>query len=445
MKDIVEIDLHAFVTNTRWDDLPDAVRHQAKRCLLDLIGVAAAGTTTELSRIIRNHAVTQFGGQGARLLFDGRRTSPAGAALAGGMTIDSIDAHDGHPMTKGHAGCGLLPALIAMIEDQALLIDGAEFLTTLVIGYEVAIAAGISLHATAPDYHTSGAWVGLGIAAMAARLFKFDATQMAEAMGIAEYHGPRSQMMRVIDAPTMLKDGSGWGAMAGVSAAYLARDGFTGAPAISAIAPEVAAHWQGLGQNWYCLEQYFKPFPVCRWAQPPVEAMVQIQRDEGFAATDIAAVNVVTFHNAARLNCGLPENTEQAQYNLPFSVAAYVLRGGLGVAEVGPDGFEDPEIRALASRITMSENDDYNRVYPGFRWAHVEVTLIDGRVLKSEPTIGIGNVENPLTDDFLNTKFAGFLSDAGFGTRSSTLQAVLWDFDKAPNTNALFDLVLNGV
>ena len=56
-------------------------------------------------------------------------------------------------------------------------------------------------------------------------------TQLRHALGIAEFHAPRSQMMRCIDYPTMLKDGSGWGAMAGVSAAYLAADGFTGAPA----------------------------------------------------------------------------------------------------------------------------------------------------------------------------------------------------------------------
>ena len=89
-----------------------------------------------------------------------------------------------------------------------------------------------------------------------------DPAVTAEAVGIAEYHGPRSQMMRVIDHPTMLKDGSGWGAMAGVSAAYLARDGFTGAPAITMTAPEVHDRWADLGSTWWILDQYFKPHPV---------------------------------------------------------------------------------------------------------------------------------------------------------------------------------------
>ena len=38
--------------------------------------------------------------------------------------------------------------------------------------------------------------------------------------------------MRCIDHPSMVKDGSGWGAMAGISAAYLAKSNFTGSPAI---------------------------------------------------------------------------------------------------------------------------------------------------------------------------------------------------------------------
>src|SRR5207253_8380444 len=96
-------------------DLPEAVVKQARHCLIDVIGTAAGGYTTDVSRIIRNHAVRQFAsgaGNGARLLFDGRRVSPAGAALAGGLIIDSLDCHDGHVLVKGHIGVAVLPALL---------------------------------------------------------------------------------------------------------------------------------------------------------------------------------------------------------------------------------------------------------------------------------------------------------------------------------------------
>ena len=169
-----EKQLHDFIVGTTYGDLPLDVRRMAERCLLDLLGTAIAGTETRLSLIIRHHAVRAFGaGAGApeaRLLFDGRVASPLGAALAGGMTIDSFDAHDGHVLTKGHAGCAILPSLLAVAEPHAAEMSGRAFLTSLAVGYEVAIRAGIAQHATAPDYHTSGSWNALGAAAVAARL-----------------------------------------------------------------------------------------------------------------------------------------------------------------------------------------------------------------------------------------------------------------------------------
>ena len=228
-----------FIHSLKWANLPASAQAMARQCLLDLLGVAASGTQTNLSRIISDHAAQHFAagsnGHGARLLFDGRTCSPAGAALSNGMTIDSIDAHDGHKPTKGHAGCGVLPAVLAMLDNETNAEDVTEeeLLTCIVVGYEIACRAGIALHASVPDYHTSGAWVALAAAAIGARVLKLNEHQTREALGIAEYHGPRSQIMRCIDHPTMLKDGSGWGAMAGVSAAYLAQSGFTGAPAIS--------------------------------------------------------------------------------------------------------------------------------------------------------------------------------------------------------------------
>ena len=158
------------------------------------------------------------------------RASASGAAFANAATIDGFDAHDGHPLTKGHAGCGCFAALLAFAGD-GLALSGSEALGHLLLGYEVAIRAGIALHATAAEYHTTGAWVSIATASIGARMLGLDKASLREAIGIAEYHGPRSQMMRCIDFPTMVKDGSGWGAMAGVMAAHLAREGFTGAPA----------------------------------------------------------------------------------------------------------------------------------------------------------------------------------------------------------------------
>ena len=248
-------DILETIAQLSWEDLPIEVRQQSKRCLLDLIGVATGGTTTRLSKIARDYAVLDMSGP-LPLIFDGRDGSVAGVAMAGGKTIDALDAHDGFNPAKGHAGCGILPAIYAVAQEVGSL-SGRDLLLTLTLGYELAYRTTLAQHTTSPDYHTSGAWVA--VAGVAARMMGLNRAQTAHAIGIAEYHEPRSQMMRCIDHPTMAKNGSGWGVMCGVSAARIAKAGFTGAPALTL----QTEHWQDLSVDWLILQQYFKPYPVC--------------------------------------------------------------------------------------------------------------------------------------------------------------------------------------
>ena len=206
--------LQSFIHELSFRDLPLKVRHQAKRCLLDTLGVAIAGRATELSKCIHEFSALTFQGRGAHLWFDGREVSPPGAALAKGMSIDAFDAHDGQVLAKGHAGAAVVPSCLALLNAGQRPCSGRELVFLIVVGYEVALRAGITLHATARDYHTSGAWNALGAAALGSRRLGLNDEQTRHALGIAEYLAPRSQMMRCIAHPTMLKDGSGWGAMA---------------------------------------------------------------------------------------------------------------------------------------------------------------------------------------------------------------------------------------
>lgn len=426
-----------FIHDITFADIPDDCILEAIRCFVDTCGVAVGGSQTQLSKIIHNHAARQFGGSSATLWQDGRTVSAAGAALANGMTIDALDAHDGHKLTKGHVGCGVLPGLIAVMQAEGIH-DPKELITSIVIGYEIGTRAGISLHASACDYHTSGAWIALATAALGARQLGLSKAQTREAVGIAEYHGPRSQMMRCIDAPTMVKDGSGWGAMAGVSAAYLAQDGFTGAPAITMEDPKLARFWDDLGQNWYITQQYIKLYPVCRWAQPAAEGALALVRDHAVTVDKIEKIKVESFHEAKRLNV-IPINTEQAQYSLPFAVAAAFVRGTIGVAEITENGLSDPKIIELAKRIEITETDEFNAAFPARRFARVHVHLKDGQVFTSDATQAQGDPENKVSDTVIWDKFRTLtnpvLSKSWTETFLSNAQALV----EAESTSFIFD------
>ncbi|MEM7567943.1 MAG: MmgE/PrpD family protein, partial [Pseudomonadota bacterium] len=239
-----------------------------------------------------------------------------------------------------------------------------------------------------------------------------------EALGIAEYHGPRSPMMRCIDHPTMVKDGSGWGAMAGVSAAHLAAQGFTGAPATTLEGADVADIWADLGTRWYISEQYIKLYPVCRWAQPAVEAALAVMRTHEVSAGDVVGVEVETFHEASRL-AAIPSTTEEAQYSLPFSVAAAILRGTIGADEVSANGYQDAAILALARTVRIAEREAFNTAFPARRFAVARLRLRDGAVLSSDVTEAQGDPEDALGDEVVLGKFerlaSSVLGEAGAG------------------------------
>ncbi len=412
--------LQTFLQAFQADQAPQAIRHQARRCLMDTIAVGYGGASTPLSGIIFEYSAEIHSGL-QPLAYDGRGVNPVGQALAFGMTIDSLDGHDGYNPAKGHVGAGLIPGLLAL--GTHFSCDGKAFETALIAGYEAASRLAVALHGSVPDYHTSGAWVAVAIAAAGGRMVGLSEEQIAHAMGIAEYHGPRSQMMRWVDHPTMGKDGSGWGARAGVSAVLLAARGFSGAPALTAQDP--AGGWDDLGSRWLLAEQYFKPYPVCRWAQAPVEAVLSLRAAHGFTSHEIQAIEVISFHEATRLATSDPRNTEEAQYSTAFPAAVALVRGGIGPEDLNQATFDDPEVRRIAACLTISEDDHANETFPEQRLARAAITLKDGRRFESDWMNPRWDAQNPPSDQELLDKFSDLVEPKIGSVEAGTLANML--------------------
>jgi 2-methylcitrate dehydratase PrpD len=390
---------------------PDEVLDAAALQFLDTMGIVIAAAPMEAGTIARDVAVLLYGAgaprHAARILFDGRRVSAAGAAYAAATQTDNLDGHDGYPPTKGHIGVAVVPALAALAEATPQL-SGPEALASLVIGYEIAGRAGVALHATVSDYHTSGAWNSLGVASMAARFMGLGDDQLRHALGIAEYHGPRSQMMREIATPTMLHDGSGMGALVGLSAAVLAANGFAGAPAITVEAPEVARHWDDLGRFWQVAHQYIKPYPICRWAHAAIDGTRALCLEHRLAPEQIVKVRVNSFHHAAALFAGMPDTTSKAQYSLPFAVAILIVHGRIGLEHISGGGLQDAAVAVMLKRIEVVESERHSARFPQGRWADVQIQTVDGRVLDSGDVHARGGPESPFTRDDIIGKYMEF-------------------------------------
>ena len=440
--------LYHFVQHLSFSDLPDHTRYLVKTGLLDILGVAAGASRNHTSRSLQNYAVEHYraGPLASRLLFDGRSVHPLGAAWAGGFCVDSLDAHEGHFTSKGHAGATVVPALLALADarrEQGRALSGEELLTVLAIGYETALRAGAALMDTAPEYHASGAFSGLGVVCGAARLLALDESHLHHALGIAEYFGPRCPMMRLIDHPSMLRDAHGAGAYAGVNAVLMAQAGVTGAPAATAALPAVQQHWEDLGQRWEIDAQYFKPWPVCRWAQPALTAATGLmQATPEFNAEAIERVQVETFHESMRLQGHNPANADEAQYGLAFPLAALLVRGQLGPNEVTGAAIHADDILAVSEKIEIVEAEDLSARFPNEILSRVSIRLKDGRTLQSPTSAAKGDPETAMSEAEFRDKFR-LLAAARFDAkRIAAIEAAVDGLEQAADCSALFDLIL---
>ncbi|SEQ39083.1 2-methylcitrate dehydratase PrpD [Thalassovita taeanensis] len=419
--------------------MPTAVQAQTKLAVLDLLGVAAAATGTRLSAIIRTHAADQFAGD-LPLLFDTRTASATGVALATGMTIDSLDGHDGFNPAKGHIGCPLLAAVLPLALQSGC--DGQQFLSTLAMGYEFGARAAMAQHGTVPEYHTSGSWGAVTAAAAGARLLPLPPAQTRHALGIAEYHGPRSQMMRCIDYPTMVKDGSGWGAMTGVSAVKLAQAGFTGAPALTV--EQAPQYWADLGTRWYGLEQYYKPYPVCRWAQAPIEGVLALRRAHNLTSDMVARIDVTSFHESIRLATRRPDGSDAAQYSTTFPCAVAMVRGDVTPADIADSALTDPEVMRLSDSMVLIESDHANAAFPLKRLARVDLLLRNGTILHGDWIQPRWDHTAPPTADELGGKFHRYADPVLGRSRAHAIEAAIDALDRT-GLNALTSLLFQPI
>jgi 2-methylcitrate dehydratase PrpD len=428
-----------FTLNTLWEGLPAGVQHQSKRCLVDTLGALIAGSRTPVADIVRQTAREQFGGDQATIIVSGERVSAAGAALANGFSGNALDIDDGYRLIKGHPGACALPPVLAAAE----LIGGCsgqEFLTALVIAYELGTRAGIIRHATYETYHSSGSWGAIAGAAAAGKLIGLDAQQLFNAMGAAEYHAPIAPMMKGIDRPSMGKDSIGWGCMVAVMSALMAREGFTGISPLFDDAPK-AKQVESLGSEWEILNLYFKPYAACRWGQPAVAGALKIAREHNLTPHRIKHIRVRTFEAATRLPNGPPRNTEEAQYSLAFPVAAALLDGEVGPAQVLPPRLHDPELLSLLDRVTTEAAPEFEAEFPSKAPAEVVVETLAGETFRSGRIEAMWEPPDTLpSDQELEVKFRWLVNPVLGSRRCEQLVSMIWALDDHPDARDLIQL-----
>lgn len=428
-----------FIVETDWENLPPKVRHQSKRCLLDTLGALIGGTRTPVAKIMTALSMAQYRGHEATILVIGRKCSAAGAALANGFAGNALDIDDGYRLVKGHPGACILPVILAAGE-MSPTCSGKQFLAALTIGYEIGIRAGLIRHACYETFHSSGSWGAVAGAAAAGKIMGLGEAALRNAMGTAECHAPIAPMMKGIETPAMTKDAIGWGTMVAMISVGLAQKGFTGIEPMFNDTPR--PDWiENLGETYEILNLYFKPYAACRWAQPAISGALKIMKHHDMTVDDIARIDVRTFKEAVLLSRAHPENTEQAQYNLAFPVAAAIIDGELRPNQILPPRIFDSEILKLADKVHTAVSEAFDQLFPEKTQAEVVIRTKRGDSFSSGAMEAEWEPPNGLpSDGEIEEKFHHLVAPILGPKQTHQLCSLIWHFEKCSHVNKLIEL-----
>ena len=430
-----------FILDTNWQNIPTDVQHQSKRCLLDTLGALLAGTETPVGGLMAGIATAQFNGNDATILVSGSRVSASGAALANGFAGNALDIDDGYRLIKGHPGSCILPVVLSASE-VADNCPGSQFLTAMIIGYEIGIRAGLIRHAVYPTYHTSGSWGSISGAAAAGKLMGLEGNALLNALGTAEYHAPIAPMMKGIETPSMGKDSIGWGAMVAMMSVLMAEKGFTGIKPIFDDTPQ--CEWvESLGHHYEMLNLYFKPYAACRWAQPAIAGALKVSKDNEIIPEDIVRIQVLTFKEAKSLSDIHPQNTEEAQYNLAFPLAAALIDGEVGPEQILPARIFSSQILKLADKVDIEISEVFDQLFPEKTCAEVIVHTKSGASFSSDTMEAPWEPPDNLpSDSEIEEKFHGLVDPILGVQQTHQLCSLIWNLDNCYNIQELIGLCL---
>jgi 2-methylcitrate dehydratase PrpD len=361
-------ELARFAANLAYDDIPAPVLRRTEDLMLDTLGSILAGSSARAVQSIAHLADMMGPTSGpSENMVTRKTTSPLFAAMVNAASAHMVEQDDVHNGSVFHPAAVVFPPAIATA--QALGRSGRELLAACVAGYEVGIRVGEFLgRSHYKIFHTTGTAGTLAAAAAVGRLLNLTEEQMLDAFGSAGTQAAGLwEFLR--DAADSKQLHTAKAAANGLTAAYLAQDGFTGARAILEGAQGMAAGMSSdadparltdqLGTRWTVLETSFKFHASCRHTHPAADALQALMREHGLQADDIASV-VARVHQGAIDVLGPvvdPATVHQSKFSMGTVLALIALHQRAGLADFDA-GLEDEAVKRFRERVTMELDDE---------------------------------------------------------------------------------------
>jgi 2-methylcitrate dehydratase len=439
--------LARYATALRYGDLGASPVQAAKRRLIDALGCAIGGHGSEPAAIARRLAPAWSGVPSARLLGDGRATTPEAAAFANSVMIRFLDANDTYIARGSGHPSDMLGAVLAAAEAAGA--SGQDLLLGTVIGYEVfgALADQVPLRDRGWD---QSVFVAPASAAAAGFLLGLSTAQVADAIAIAVTASVATRQTRAGELAMWKGCATAVAAKAGLFAAQLAKEGMTGPTAAfegrHGLAEQVTGPFQigalGGGRPFAVERANFKFFAAEYHAQAPIAMALRLR--EKVRLEDIDGIDV-QIYAMAHSEIGSepakwdPQTRETADHSLPYMLAIALRDGRITPASFEPERYLDPSLRPVMRRIHVAENPEFTRRFPQELRSQIDVTTRSGQRFTERAEYPKGHAENPMTDADVESKFRDLAGDVLGAERASAALGTLWRLDEAGRAGVVLD------
>ncbi len=431
--------LARYLIESRYADIPAAVRHEAARALLNCLGCAIGSSRHETVECALA-ALGEFSGPPqAAVLGRGERLDMLHAAFINGISTHVLDYDDTHARAV-HPSAPVLPALLAFCEWRKT--SGEDLIHAFVLGVETECRIALSVFPEHYDrgWHITGTAGVFGAAAAIGKLLALNEQQMAWALGIA---ATQSAGLREMFGSMCKSLHPGCAAKNGLTAALLAAKNFTSSEC-AIEAPRGFAHvlsekfdpaviTAGLGEHFELSSNMYKPYACGLVVHAAIDGCIQLRNEHALTAEDIARIDIDVCPIVLELTAKTkPQTGLEGKFSVYHAAAAAIVFGAAGEPQFSDASVRDPRVVALRGRVSIKPDDSLRKIQ-----ARIAIRLNNGTTLSTYVEHALGTLRRPMSDADLETKFraltAGILGDA----QSAELIRLCWSAATLPDAGEI--------
>jgi 2-methylcitrate dehydratase PrpD len=405
----------SYLDELRRTAFSSSIIKQAKRCLLDYLGVTFAG-----ARILKEKGnslvrILDDSENSASVIGFDRKASVLNAALINGICSHIAELDDGVRFGMIHPGSPVFSAILPIAEKEK--VSGINFLVGIIIGYEAAvrIASAIQPSHYNIGYHPTSTCGAIGGAMGIAAMLDFPTTALKDTFSAVSVAS--SGMLKVIEDGSELKPiNVGRAAYSAIVAAFTAQAGFKGLDDVlsgslgflSVMSENFKKSFLKKDKhNSYEIEKvYFKPYASCRHTHSAIEGALYIKKKTGLSPKEIKNIKVITYKGIiGKHDHVYIRGVSSAKMSLPFSIAVAIVTGKAGINEFSDEYITDSEVSRLTKSVLVISDKGITDQVPKKRAAIVEINTYDGTSYTKRIDLPKGEPENSMSEDEINEKF----------------------------------------